>query len=65
MTVVSKDMSRVTALLNSEKKMETPLTKTTGVVSVVIMLDSEVKSLEVRTGTLNDAFIRITGEEME
>ena len=60
MTVVPKDMDAVASVL-----VEIPLASTVDAAPVVAMLDGMIDSLEVRNGTLDDAFIRITGEEME
>ncbi len=38
-----------------------PLMMTTDAIPVVVMLNDNVESLEVRTKILDDAFIRITG----
>ena len=44
---------------------EVPLASTLDAVGVLGRLEGMMSSFEVRTGTLDDAFIRITGEEME
>ena len=73
MTVVPKDMDAVASVLSDAgigfsvraDTVEIPLTSTVDAAPVVAMLDGMIDSLEVRNGTLDDAFIRITGEEME
>ena len=45
--------------------VEIPLCSTVDAVPIIALLDGMIESLEVRTGTLDDAFIRITGEVME
>ena len=73
MTVVPKDMDAVASVLSDAgirfsvraDTVEIPLASTVDAAPVVTMLDGMIDSLEVRNGTLDDAFIRITGEEME
>ncbi len=73
MSVVPKDMSAVRGLLDSQgiaygvhaDTLEIPLSSTVDAVPIIRMLEGKLDSLEVRTGTLDDAFIRITGEEIE
>lgn len=73
MSVVPKDMGNVTGALDRDgvayrvcaDTVEIPLARTTDAIPIVAALDGLVDSLEIRTGTLDDAFIRITGEEME
>ena len=73
MTVVPKDMAAVTRTLADAgvgfsvhaDTVEIPLASTVDAVPLVAMLDGMLESLEVRNGTLDDAFIRITGEEIE
>ena len=73
MTVVPKDMGAVASVLSDAgigfsvraDTVEIPLASTIDAAPVVAMLDRMIDSLEVRNGTLDDAFIRITGEEME
>ena len=73
MTVVPKDMDGVASVLSDAgigfsvraDTVEIPLASTVDAAPVVAMLDGMIDSLEVRNGTLDDAFIRITGEEME
>ena len=73
MTVVPKDMDAVASVLSDTgigfsvraDTVEIPLASTVDAAPVVAMLDGMIDSLEVRNGTLDDAFIRITGEEME
>ena len=73
MTVVPKDMGAVASVLSDAgigfsvraDTVEIPLASTVDAAPVVAMLDGMIDSLEVRNGTLDDAFIRITGEEME
>ena len=73
MTVVPKDMGAVASVLSDAEigfsvradTVEIPLASTVDAAPVVAMLDGMIDSLEVRNGTLDDAFIRITGEEME
>ena len=73
MTVVPKDMGAVASVLSDAgigfsvraDTVEIPLASTVDAAPVVAMLDGMINSLEVRNGTLDDAFIRITGEEME
>ena len=73
MTVVPKDMDAVASVLSDAgirfsvraDTVEIPLASTVDAAPVVAMLDGMIDSLEVRNGTLDDAFIRITGEEME
>ena len=73
MTVVPKDMDAVASVLSDAGigfsvrayTVEIPLASTIDAAPVVAMLDGMIDSLEVRNGTLDDAFIRITGEEME
>lgn len=72
MTVVPRDMSAVTETLGKAgigfevraDTVEIPLSSTVDAVPIVALLEGVIDSLEVRTGTLDDAFIRITGEEM-
>ena len=72
MTVVPRDMSAVTETLGKAEigfevradTVEIPLSSTVDAVPIVALLEGMIDSLEVRTGTLDDAFIRITGEEM-
>ena len=45
--------------------IEIPLSSTLDAIPIMRRLDGLVESLEVRSGSLDDAFIRITGEEME
>ena len=73
MTVVPKDMDAVTSVLAGAgigfsvrtDTVEIPLASTVDAAPVVAMLDGMIDSLEVRNGTLDDAFIRITGEAMD
>ena len=73
MTVVPKDMDAVASVLSDAGigfsvrayTVEIPLASTIDAAPVVAMLDGMIDSLEVRNGTLDDAFIRITGEEIE
>lgn len=73
MTVVPKDMDAVASVLSDAgigfsvraDTVEIPLASTVDAAPVVAMLDGMIDSLEIRNGTLDDAFIRITGEEME
>lgn len=73
MTVVPKDMDAVASVLSDAgigfsvraDTVEIPLASTVDAAPVIAMLDGMIDSLEVRNGTLDDAFIRITGEEME
>ena len=73
MTVVPKDMDAVASVLSDAGigfsvrayTVEIPLASTIDAAPVVAMLDGMIDSLEVRNGTLDDAFIRITGEEMD
>ena len=73
MTEVPKDMGAVASVLSDAgigfsvraDTVEIPLASTVDAAPVVAMLDGMIDSLEVRNGTLDDAFIRITGEEME
>ena len=73
MTVVPKDMGAVASVLSDAgigfsvraDTVEIPLASTVDAAPVIAMLDGMIDSLEVRNGTLDDAFIRITGEEME
>lgn len=73
MSVVPRDMDGVASLLESEGiRFEThadvikiPLSSTLDAIPIMRRLDGLVESLEVRSGSLDDAFIRITGEEME
>lgn len=72
MTVVPRDMDAVTEVLGRagigfEVKTDTveiPLSSTIDAVPIMALLEGMLDSLEVRTGTLDDAFIRITGEAM-
>ena len=72
-SVVPKDMSAVRGLLDSKgiayemhaDTVEIALASTVDAVPIIRMLEGMLDSLEVRTGTLDDAFIRITGEEIE
>lgn len=72
MSVVPRDMSEVASLLESEgiryethaDVIEIPLSSTLDAIPIMRRLDGLVESLEVRSGSLDDAFIRITGEEM-
>lgn len=45
--------------------LEVPLSSTLDAVPILRVLEGMMSSFEVRTGTLDDAFIRITGEEIE
>lgn len=73
MTVVPKNMDAVASVLSDAgigfsvhaDTVEIPLASTIDAAPVVAMLDGMIDSLEVRNGTLDDAFIRITGEEMK
>lgn len=73
MSVVPRDMDGVASLLESEgirfethaDVIEIPLSSTLDAIPIMRGLDGLVESLEVRSGSLDDAFIRITGEEME
>lgn len=73
MSVVPRDMDGVASLLESEgirfethaDVIEIPLSSTLDAIPIMRRLDGLVESLEVRSGSLDDAFIRITGEEME
>ena len=73
MTVMPRDMETVRKVLDGAgigytvraDTVEVPLASTVDAVPIVTMLDGMLDSLEVRNGTLDDAFIRITGEEME
>ena len=73
MTVVPRDMETVRKVLDDAgigytvhaDTVDVPLASTVDAVPIVTMLDGMLDSLEVRNGTLDDAFIRITGEEME
>lgn len=73
MVVVPTDMDVVRGILDSSgisytvraDTIEIPLTHTIDAVPLVERLNGLMESLEVRNGTLDDAFIRITGEEME
>lgn len=73
MVVVPTDMDEVRGILDSEgvaytvkaDTVEIPLSRTVDAVPIIERLDGMMESLEVRNGTLDDAFIRITGEEME
>ena len=73
MSVVPRDMEGVASLLESEgirfethaDVIEIPLSSTLDAIPIMRRLDGLVESLEVRSGSLDDAFIRITGEEME
>lgn len=73
MDVVPKDMAEAERILGSEgigytvrgDSIEVPLAHTVDAVGVVKLLDGKMESLEVLTGSLDDAFIRITGEEMQ
>lgn len=72
MTVVPRDMDAVAEVLGRagigfEVKTDTveiPLSSTIDAVPIMALLEGMLDSLEVRTGTLDDAFIRITGEAM-
>ena len=73
MSVVPRDMDGVASILESEgirfethaDVIEIPLSSTLDAIPIMRRLDGLVESLEVRSGSLDDAFIRITGEEME
>lgn len=73
MSVVPRDMDGVASLLESEgiryethaDVIEIPLSSTLDAIPIMRRLDGLVESLEVRSGSLDDAFIRITGEGME
>lgn len=73
MSVVPRNMSEVASLLESEgiryethaDVIEIPLSSTLDAIPIMRRLDGLVESLEVRSGSLDDAFIRITGEGME
>lgn len=73
MSVVPRDMNGVASLLESEgiryethaDVIEIPLSSTLDAIPIMRRLDGLVESLEVRSGSLDDAFIRITGEGME
>lgn len=72
MRVVPREGSDIASVLErngvgfSEDRgvIEIPLGSTIDSVPLVYMLDGRMESLEIRTGTLDDAFLRITGEEM-
>lgn len=73
MTFVPRDPEAARAVLDgngigySVRKgiFEVPLQSTLDAPPVISMLDGLMESFEVRTGTLDDAFINITGEEMQ
>ena len=73
LTVAASDPEGVRGVLDSmglgysESRgvFEVPLVSTLDAVGVLGRLEGMMSSFEVRTGTLDDAFIRITGEEME
>lgn len=73
MVIVPVDMGASMAVLDSmgvgftvrADTIEVPLARTVDAVPLIARLDGMMESLEVLTGTLDDAFIRITGEEME
>lgn len=73
MVIVPTDRERVLSVLDSNgvgysvraDTVEIPLSHTVDAVPLIAMLDGMMESLEVRNGTLDDAFIMITGEEME
>lgn len=73
MVVVPTDPDAVRSLLRdsgigfseSADTLEIPLSRTVDAVPIVAMLDGLMESFEVLNGTLDDAFIRITGEGME
>ncbi len=72
MTVHPKEISEVESKLRSEgvsfsvRKgiVSIPLTSTLESARVISMLDGMMESFEVKAGTLDDAFINITGEEI-
>ncbi len=67
MTFVAKDIDRVKGLLNGieytlDRGVFTiPLKNTVDAIPIIQMLKDEMESFEVRTGSLDDAFITITG----
>ena len=73
MLVQPKDMDSVRKVLDGsgiEYNVENdtiviPLASTLDSVPIIVSLDGMMLSLEVRTGTLDDAFINITGEAIE
>lgn len=73
MIIVPTDRAMVLSILDSNgigysvkaDTVEVPLAHTVDAVPLIAMLGGMLESLEVRNGTLDDAFIRITGEEME
>lgn len=73
MLVQPKDMDSVKKVLDSSgirynvenDTIVIPLTSTLDSVPIIASLDGMMLSLEVRTGTLDDAFINITGEAIE
>ena len=73
LTVTATDPEGVRGILESmglrysvsRGVFEVPLASTLDAVRIVGGLEGMMSSFEVRTGTLDDAFIRITGEEME
>lgn len=72
LTVVPADAEAVESVLSSAGVrhtvsrgiFEVPLGSTLDAVPIIESLQGLMTSFEVRTGTLDDAFIRITGEEM-
>jgi multidrug/hemolysin transport system ATP-binding protein len=67
--VLPKDMDNVKSILEKEglkyavrsDVLRIPLDNTMKAIPVVNLLEGEIESFEVRTGTLDDAFINITG----
>ena len=73
MVAVPADMTETTGTLDSigveytvvADAVEIPLKSTVDAVPIINALDGKMRSFEVRTGSLDDAFIRITGEAIE
>ena len=72
MSFVPRDMERSKCLLDEHgiayavrtDTIEIMLASTVDAVPIIALLGDSMDSLEVRSGTLDDAFIRITGEDM-
>ncbi|MDO5852921.1 MAG: ABC transporter ATP-binding protein [Thermoplasmata archaeon] len=73
MTVLPKDMDRARRILSDAGVAHTVergiitvrLDRTTDAIPLVAMLGPEIESFEVRTGTLDEAFVSITGGDGE
>ena len=73
MSIIPKNFDTVINILNDNQikhsiKVDTvhiPLKNTTDSIPIIEKIKDEIVSIEIRTGTLDDAFIAITGEKIE